>query len=83
MLQSSPMYAYIPALDMARARQFYEQKVGLVAREEVAAFTEYDFVVVNDEVAAALDELRSIVLAQRARLVARQPQAETIVRTFR
>jgi guanylate kinase len=54
-----------------------------VAREEVAAFTEYDFVVVNDEVAAALDELRSIVLAQRARLVARQPQAETIVRTFR
>ena len=54
-----------------------------VAREEVAAFTEYDFVVVNDEVAAALDELRSIVMAQRARLVARQPQAETIVRTFR
>jgi len=54
-----------------------------VAREEVAAFTEYDFVVVNDEVAAALDELRSIVLAQRARLMAMQPEAETIVRTFR
>jgi guanylate kinase len=54
-----------------------------VAREEVAAFTEYDFVVVNDEVAAALDELRSIVVAQRARLVAMQPKAETIVRTFR
>ena len=54
-----------------------------VAREEVAAFTEYDFVVVNDEVAAALDELRSIVLAQRTRLVAMQPEAETIVRTFR
>jgi len=54
-----------------------------VAREEVAAFTEYDFVVVNDEVAAALDQLRSIVLAQRARLVAMQPEAETIVRTFR
>jgi guanylate kinase len=54
-----------------------------VAREEVAAFTEYDFVVVNDEVTAALDQLRSIVLAQRARLVAMQPEAETIVRTFR
>ena len=39
-----------------------------VAREEVAAFAEYDFVVVNDEVTAAVDRLRSIVLAERARL---------------
>lgn len=28
MLQKSPMYAYIPATDVARARQFYEQKIG-------------------------------------------------------
>ena len=27
MLQKSPMYAYIPVRDVARARQFYEQKV--------------------------------------------------------
>ena len=39
-----------------------------VAREEVAAFAEYDFVVVNDELTAAVDRLRSIVLAERARL---------------
>src|SRR5260221_8885806 len=39
-----------------------------VAREEVAAFTEYDFVVVNDEVTAAVDRLRGIVVAERARL---------------
>ena len=53
-----------------------------VAREEVAAFAEYDFVVVNDDVATALDRLRSIVLAARARLVAVRQEAETIVRTF-
>ena len=36
-------------------------------REEVAAFAEYDYVVVNDELDACVDRLRSIVLAERAR----------------
>src|SRR3954452_9220694 len=53
-----------------------------VAREEVAAYTEYDFVVINDEVAAAVDRLRGIVVSERARLQRMQAEAETIVRTF-
>ena len=53
-----------------------------VARDEVAAFTEYDFVVVNDELTAAVDRLRGIVVAERARLHRMQSEAETIVRTF-
>jgi guanylate kinase len=53
-----------------------------VAREEVASFPEYDFVVVNDEVSAAVDRLRSIAIAERARLRRMRPEAETIVRTF-
>jgi guanylate kinase len=53
-----------------------------VARDEVAAFAEYDFVVVNDEVTAAVDRLRGIVVAERARLRRMQVEAETIVRTF-
>jgi len=53
-----------------------------VARQEVAAFAEYDFVVINDEVTAAVDRLRSIVLAERARLKCMRGAAETIVRTF-
>ena len=53
-----------------------------VARDEVAAFTEYDFVVVNDELTAAVDRLRGIVVAERARLERMRPGAETIVRTF-
>ena len=53
-----------------------------VARDEVASFTEYDFVVVNDDVTTALDRLRSIVLAERSRLRSMRSEAETIVRTF-
>jgi guanylate kinase len=53
-----------------------------VARDEVAAFTEYDYVVVNDELTAAVDRLRGIVVAERARLPRMQRQAESIVRTF-
>jgi predicted enzyme related to lactoylglutathione lyase len=34
MLQDYPMYAYIPARDLARARQFYETKLGFRPKEE-------------------------------------------------
>ena len=30
MLQDSPLYAYFPAKDLARARRFYEETLGLV-----------------------------------------------------
>jgi guanylate kinase len=53
-----------------------------VAREEVVAFVEYDFVVINDDVTAAVARLQSIVLAERARLAAMRSRAEAIVRTF-
>src|SRR5688572_17070579 len=43
MLQSSPMYSYIPAKDVARARQFYEQKVGLKPKQEIEDGVVYEF----------------------------------------
>ena len=43
MLQNFPMYAYIPANDVARARQFYEGKLGFRAKEEVAGGVIYAF----------------------------------------
>lgn len=43
MLQDSPMYAYIPAKDVARARRFYEQKLGFKPREEIAGGVVYEF----------------------------------------
>ena len=43
MLQDSPMYAYIPARDLARARQFYESKLGLRPAREITGGVVYEF----------------------------------------
>ena len=52
------------------------------ARDEVAAYTEYDYVIVNDELEACVDRLRAIVLAERTRLRSAKREAERIVTTF-
>jgi len=52
------------------------------AREEVAAFVEYEYVVVNDELDAAVDRLRSIIQAERARVKPMRGEAQAIIRTF-
>ena len=51
MLQKFPMYAYIPARDVARARKFYEEKVGLKPGKEIAGGVTYSF---GDHTAAFL-----------------------------
>lgn len=43
MLQNFPMCAYIPASDLARARQFYETKVGLRPKEVRDGGVAYEF----------------------------------------
>jgi len=53
-----------------------------VASQEVAAFAEYEFLVINDDLGPAVDRLRSIVLAERARLKCTRAVAESIVKTF-
>lgn len=42
MLKNAPIVPYIPASDVTRARKFYEQKVGLVPREEIAGGVVYE-----------------------------------------
>jgi guanylate kinase len=54
-----------------------------VAREEVASFADYDYVVINDELTAAVDRLRSIIIAERAKLRRMQGEAGRIVGTFK
>ena len=41
MLQRYPLYAYIPARNVARARKFYEEKVGLEPQEEIEGGVAY------------------------------------------
>jgi predicted enzyme related to lactoylglutathione lyase len=43
MLQDNPMYAYLPAQDVPRARRFYEQTLGFRPKEEVAGGVAYEF----------------------------------------
>jgi guanylate kinase len=52
------------------------------ARAEIAAFVEYDYVVVNDELDACVQRLHSIVLAERSRLRMMRASAEQIVESF-
>jgi guanylate kinase len=53
-----------------------------VAREEVPAFAEYHYVVVNDDMTTCVDEVRGIVLAERAKVAMRRERAEAIARSF-
>lgn len=43
MLQKFPLYAYLPARDLARARAFYEGKLGFVPKEEIDGGVTYAF----------------------------------------
>lgn len=42
MLSNAPIRAYIPASDVARARRFYEGKIGLTAKQEYAGGVIYE-----------------------------------------
>jgi guanylate kinase len=52
------------------------------ARAEIAAFLEYDYVVVNDELDACVQRLHAIVLAERSRLRMMRGRAEQVVSSF-
>jgi catechol 2,3-dioxygenase-like lactoylglutathione lyase family enzyme len=43
MLQTKPMFAYIPAKDLARARRFYEDKLGFKPGKELEGGVSYEF----------------------------------------
>jgi len=43
MLQNAPMYAYIPAKDVARARKFYEGKLGFTPKHVMEGGVVYEF----------------------------------------
>ncbi len=42
MLSQAPIHAYIPVADVARARQFYEKKIGLTPKEAGASGVLYE-----------------------------------------
>ena len=62
-----------------------EEQIGRrldVARREVNEFEHYEYVVINDEVDAAVDRLRAIILAERGRVRPMRSAAQNIIQTF-
>jgi guanylate kinase len=53
-----------------------------IARGEIACYHDYDFLIVNDDLASSIEELKGIVLASRCRRTARQESVEAILATF-
>jgi len=53
-----------------------------VAREEVSAFEEYDYIVINDQFGPCVERMRGIVLAERSKLACMRPKAREILKTF-
>ena len=53
-----------------------------VARSEIARYTEYDYVVVNDDLERCVRTLEAIVLAERARLGSSKAVADAIAARF-
>lgn len=54
-----------------------------VAAEEIAQFVKYDYVVINDDFDAAVDDLEAIVIAERCRRLRRVRSAQAILESFR
>jgi guanylate kinase len=54
-----------------------------VACREVGEFAEYEYVVINDELEAAVARIGAIVLAERARVKTMRRAAEKIIESFK
>ena len=79
-----PSYAVLEQRLRGRSKDPEEaiQRRLTTARAEVAAFSEYDYVIVNDELEACVERLRAIVIAERTRLRSARFEADRILRTF-
>ena len=52
------------------------------ARDEVSAYSEYDYVVVNDEIADCVERMKAIVIAERAKLDRTRAITAEVIETF-
>ena len=52
------------------------------ARRELAEFGEYDYAIINEDLEAAADELRAVLVARRASRDRRRERLEAILKTF-
>ena len=53
-----------------------------VAREEIKHYQEFDYIVINDELDKAVEELKSVILSQRCRRESREKEIIPILLSF-
>ena len=53
-----------------------------IARQEIALYKGYDYLIINKELETSVEELRAIILGSRCRISMRSGDAESIVATF-
>ena len=53
-----------------------------IARREIQQYKNYDYLIVNDELNKAVEELEAIIRGSRCRMVSRAESAESVVATF-
>ena len=70
-------------LERRRLDKDYVMKQRLeIARREIVQYRDYDFLIVNEDLGRAAEELKSIILAYRCSMAARAESAQDIVATF-
>jgi guanylate kinase len=53
-----------------------------IARGEIACYPDYDYLIINEAIAASVEELEAIILSARCRRSARSDSAKAILATF-
>ena len=79
-----PSYADLERRLRGRSKDSEEamQRRLATARDEVSAFSEYDYIVVNDDVEGCVERMKAIVIAERAKLDRARAMAGAVIETF-
>lgn len=59
-----------------------EKRLKWAVEVEIHRYSQYDFVVINDQLKKAFETLKSIILAERARLNRMAPAVQSIIQIF-
>ena len=85
------IFVFPPSRDVLEARlrarasdppDVVARRLAAAAAAEMHEFGEYDYAIINDDLEAAVDELRSIIVARRAGRSRRRERLEAILKTF-
>ena len=63
-------------------RSFVIEQRLKIARKEISHYTDYDYLIINEDLGSSIHELESVILGARCRMAARIESAKSILATF-